>query len=137
MGIQCFLPDCGHCNDYDKCKYYRIPKDLLKYYKWKHFLETVVNVVNINEQLCSLRKLSQIMLLSFLCQSCTLFSLVLWSEFCVYVISHVCTPKTKEGLSNNQNCQKSIPKPYYKRKQRPRNITSLKGSIGRRSQLQS
>src|SRR6202012_1297998 len=95
MGIQCFLPDCGHCNDYDKCKYYRIPKDLLKYYKWKHFLEAVVNVVNINEQLCAFLKLSQIMLLSFLCQSCTLFSLVLWSEFCVYVISHICTPKTK------------------------------------------
>src|ERR1700744_4252551 len=45
------------------------------------------------------------------------------------VISHICTPKTKKELSNNQNCQKSIPKPYYKRKQRPRIITSLKGSI--------
>src|SRR6201985_3096208 len=80
MGVQCLLPDCGHCSDHDKCKYYRIPKDLFEYYKWKHFLESVVN---INEQLCSLLKLSQIMLLSFLCQSCTLFSLVLWSEFCV------------------------------------------------------
>src|ERR1700743_3538756 len=48
----------------------------------------------------------------------------------VYVISHICTPKTKKELSNNQNCQKDIPKPYYKRKQRPRIITSLKGSIG-------
>src|ERR1700754_4080069 len=47
----------------------------------------------------------------------------------VNVISHICTPKTKEELSNNQNCQKSIPKPYYKRKQRHRIITSLKGSI--------
>ena len=47
----------------------------------------------------------------------------------VYVISYICTHKTKEELSNNQNCQKSIPKPYYKRKQRPRIITSLKGSI--------
>ena len=74
MGVQCLLPDCGHCSDHDKCKYYRIPKDLFEYYKWKHFLESVVN---INEQLCSLLKLSQIMLLSFLCQSCTLFSLVL------------------------------------------------------------
>src|ERR1700744_5063656 len=80
MGVQCLLPDCDHCSDYDKCKYYRIPKDLFEYYKWKHFLESVVN---INEQLCSLLKLSQIMLLSFLCQSCTHFSLVLWSEFCV------------------------------------------------------
>src|SRR6202012_6276161 len=59
---------------------YRIPKDLFEYYKWKHFLKSVVNK---NEQLCSLLKLSQIMLLSFLCQSCILFSLVLWSEFCV------------------------------------------------------
>src|SRR6201996_5994619 len=109
MGVQCFWPDCGHCSDNDKCKY-RIPKDLLEYYKWKHFLESVIN---INEQLCSLLKLSHIMLLSLLCQSCTLFSLVLWSEFCVYVISHICTPKTKEELSNNQNCQKSIPRPYH------------------------
>src|ERR1700753_3279005 len=120
MGVQCLLPDCGHCSDHDKCKYYRIPKDLFEYYKWKHFLESVVS---INEQLCSFLKLSQIMLLSFLCQSCTLFSLVLWSEFCVR------NKPTKEEFSNNQNCHKSIPKPYYKRKQRPRIITSLKGSI--------
>src|SRR6202012_4415701 len=80
MGVPCFLQDCGHCSDHDKSKYYRIPKDLFKYYKWKHFLESVVN---INEQLCSLLKLSQIMLLSFLCKSCTLFSLMLWSEFFV------------------------------------------------------
>ena len=48
----------------------------------------------------------------------------------VYIISHICTPKTKEELSNiTKTVKKSIPKPYYKRKQRPRNITSLKGSI--------
>src|ERR1700744_4992226 len=126
MGIQCLLPDCGHCSDHDKCKYYGIPKDLSEYYKWKHFLESVVN---INEQLCSLMKLSQIMLLSILCESCIHFILWCYGVNFVYVISNICTPKTKEELSNNQNCQKSIPKPYYKRKQRPRNITSLKGSI--------
>ena len=120
------LPDCGHSSDHDKCKYYRT-KDLFEYYKWKHFLESVVN---INEQLCSLLKLSQIMLLSFLCQSCSFFLWCCGVNF-VYVISHICTPKTKQQLSNNQNCQKSIPKPYYKRKQRPRIITSLKGSITR------
>ena len=87
------------------------------------------SVVKINEQLCALLKLSQIMLLSFLCTPLhTLFSLVLKSEFCVNK-PYLYTRKTKEELSNNQNCQKSIPKPYYKRKQRPRNITSLKGSI--------
>src|ERR1700744_3004876 len=96
MGIQCLLPDCGHCSDHDKCKYYRIPKDLFEYYKWKHFLESVVN---INEQLCSLLKLSQIMLLSFLCQSCTLFSLVLWSEFCVRYKPYLYTQNKK------RNCQ--------------------------------
>src|ERR1700761_6161957 len=106
MGVQCFLPDCGHCSDYDKCKYYRIPKDLFKYYKWTHFLETVVNVVNINEQLCSLRKLSQIMLLSFLCQSCTLFSLVLWSEFCV---------RNKPYLYT-QNKKRTVKKPKLSKK---------------------
>src|SRR6202012_3267389 len=124
MGVQCLLPDCSHCSDHDKCKYYRIPKDLFEYYKWKHFLESVIN---INEQLFALLKLSQIMLLSFLCQS---FFLWCYGVNFVYVISHICTPITKEELSNNQNCQKSIPKPYYKRKQRPRIITSLKGSIG-------
>src|ERR1700744_6668979 len=93
MGVQCFLPDCGHCSDHDKCKYYRIPKDLFEYYKWKNFLESVVN---INEQLCSLLKLSQIMLLSFLCQSCTLFSMVLWGEFCVRnIFVH---PKFDKGM---------------------------------------
>src|SRR6202000_204190 len=92
MGVQCLLPDCGHCSDHDKCKYYRIPKNIFEYYKWKHFLESVVN---INEQLCSFLKLSQIMLLSFLCRSCTLFSLVLWGEFW--------------SLSNNQTVRN---KPY-------------------------
>src|ERR1700753_3076911 len=122
MGVQCLLPDCGHCSDHDKCKYYKIPKDLFEYYKWKHFLESVVN---INEQLCSLLKLSQIMFCYHSFVKAVHFFLWCYGVNFVYVISHICTPKTKEELSNNQNCQKSIPTPYYKRKQRPRIIDLL------------
>ena len=84
MGVQCLLPDCGHCSDHDKCKYYKIPKDLFEYYKWNHFLQSVVN---INEQLCSLLKLSQIMLLSFLCQS---FFVAVASKYWIFPILYLC-----------------------------------------------
>ena len=105
---------------------YRIPKDLFEYYKWKHFL-----VVNINEQLCSLLKLSQIICCYRSFVKAVHFFLWCYGVNFVYIISHICTPKTKEDLIIIQNCQKSIPKPYYERKQRPRNITSLKESIGK------